>query len=153
MMAQRYTGRQRSYGSLKADIEDFVKESDARLLAVTRASIQDVVLNMQEPVAKGGRMRVDTGFLRNSGSAAIGAMPSGESERPSDAVKGQYNWSEDRLPIVLSKLEIGDTFYWGWTANYARYRELYDGFMEAALQQWGRIVAFNTDTLRKRLKK
>lgn len=153
MMAQRYTGRQRAYGSLTADIEYFVQESEDRLLAVARASIQDVVLNMQEPVAKGGRMRVDTGFLRNSGAAAIGSMPSGESERPSDAKPGQYNWTEDRLVAVLANLKIGDTFYWGWTANYARYRELYDGFMEAALQQWGRIVAFNTDTLRRKLKK
>ncbi len=152
-MAQRYAGRQRTYGSLTADIEDFVKETDARLLALARASLQDLVLNMQEPVSKGGRMRVDTGFLRNSGAANLGAMPVGESDRPSDAKPGQYNWTDDRLVIVLAKMEMGDTFYFGWTANYARYRELYDGFMEAAVQQWGRIVAFNTDTLKRKLKK
>lgn len=151
-MAQ-YKGRQRSYSSLKADVEDWVTETDERLLAVTRASIQDVVQEMQQPVGKGGRMRVDTGFLRNSGAARIGSMPSGESVRPSDAKPGQYQWQDDRLVKVLSELKIGDVFYWGWTANYARYRELYDGFMEAALQQWGRIVAFNADTLRKRINK
>jgi hypothetical protein len=153
MMAQKYVGRQRAYGSLTSDLEEFVKENDARMLAVARASIQDVVNEMQQPVAKGGRMRVDTGFLRDSGAANLGGMPVGESERPSDAVTGQYNWTDDRLVAVLAKMQIGDTFYFGWTANYARYRELYDGFMEAALMQWGRIVAFNTDTLRRKLKK
>lgn len=153
MMAQRYTGRQRAYGSLKADIEEFVKETDERLLAVTRSSLQDLVLNMQEPRGKGGRMPVDTGFLRNSGAANIGAMPYGESEKPDDAKPGQYKWKDDRLVAVLSKLQIGDVFYFGWTANYARYQELYNGFMEGAIQHWGRIVTFNTDKLRRKLRK
>lgn len=152
-MAQRYTGRQRAYSSLSADLEEFAKESESRMLAVVRSSINDVVNEMQQPVAKGGRMRVDTGFLRNSGRAGVGSMPSGPADRPADAVRGQYQWSEDNLVSVLSKLKIGDVFYWGWTANYARYRELYDGFMEAALMQWSRIVAFNTDTLKQRIKK
>lgn len=153
MMAQKYVGRQRSYSSLTADIEEFVKETDDRILALARASIQDVVLNMQEPRKKGGRMPVDTGFLRNTAAASLSGFPIGESEKPNDAKPGQYNWTDDRLVAVLTRMKIGDTFYFGWTANYARYQELYNGFMEAALQQWGRIVAINTDTLRRKVSK
>jgi hypothetical protein len=87
-----YYGRNRAYGSFTADVEDFVKETNERMEAVMRASLNDVVENAQTPVAKGGRMRVHTGFL------------------------------------------------------------LYDGFLEAALQHWGRIVAFHTEALRGRIK-
>lgn len=145
--------KSRSYGSFTADIEDFVKETDERMIAVTRSSIQDLVLNMQEPRGKGGRMPVDTGFLRNSGAASLAGMPIGPHEKPADAKPGQFKWEDDRLVGVLSRLKAGDTFWFGWTANYARHQELYNGFMEAAIQQWGRIVAFNTDTLRRKLKK
>ena len=152
-MGERYVGRKRSYGSLTADIDEIIKNVDARMIALIKASIQDVVFNMQTPVGKGGRMRVDTGFLRNSGRAQIGSMPTGETDRPNDALPGSFTWDEGTLTSVLTKLKLGDTFYWGWTANYARYRELYDGFMEAALQHWSRIVAFNADTLIRNLKK
>jgi len=150
-MAEKYYGRQRSYGSLTADIEDFVKTSEERMLAIMRQSIQDVADNAQQPVAKGGRMRVDTGFLRASGTGSLSGMPTGpgrgESKQPNS-----YSYNETSVTGTLAKMKFGDTFYFGWTANYARYRELYDGFLEGALQHWARIVAINTDTLRQRIK-
>ena len=152
-MAERYYGRQRAYSNLTADIEDFVKESEERMVALMQASIQDVVENAQQPRAKGGRMRIDTGFLRASGAAAINALPSGEDQKPKDALPNSFTWDGEGLISALTKMKFGDVFYFGWTAHYARYRELYDGFLEGAMQQWGRIVAFNTDTLRQRIKK
>lgn len=148
-MAQRYVGRKRAYGSLTTDLENFVRVSDERMLAVMRQSLQDVVENAQVPVAKGGRMRVDTGFLRSSGQPSIGSMPSGATRGDP---KGKYDFTSGTLIEILAKMKLGDVFFFGWTAEYARYRELYDGFLEAALAQWGRIVAFNTDTLRERIK-
>jgi hypothetical protein len=147
-----YYGRNRAYGSFTADVEDFVKETNERMEAVMRASLNDVVENAQTPVAKGGRMRVHTGFLRASGRASLEGWPSGPDVRPSDAKPGQYSYDGESVVAVLSKLKVGDTFHFGWTANYARYRELYDGFLEAALQHWGRIVAFHTEALRGRIK-
>lgn len=149
-MAQRYAGRQRAYTGFAAQIEDFVKETDARMLALYRASVSDLVENAQTPVAKGGRMRVDTGFLRASLRVSKTGMPSGDERGEKDA---KYAYNDDGLVSALASLKMGDVLHIGWTANYAKYRELYDGFLEGALMQWARIVAFNTDTLRKRLEK
>lgn len=152
-MAQgRYYGRQRSYSSLTADIEDFVRKTDERMLGVMRNSLQDVVINSQTPVAKGGRMRVDTGFLRASGRASLDGWPSGQSIRPAEALPNSYSWDGAGVTKVLNDMKLGDTFFFGWVANYAEFRELYDGFMEASMQNWARYVAFHTDALRKRIK-
>lgn len=150
-MAEQYYGRERSYGSLTADIEDFVAVSEKRMLAIMRQSIQDTVDNAQVPVAKGGRMRVDTGFLRASGSGSLVGMPTGPG-RGELTAPNSYSYDGEPLVGVLGKMKFGDTFHFGWVANYARYRELYDGFLEAALRNWARIVAINTDTLRQRIK-
>jgi hypothetical protein len=150
-MAQRYYGRQRAYSNLTADIEDFVRKSEERMVALMRASINDVTENAQTPVAKGGRMRVDTGFLRASGRASIGGWPSGPSVKPTTAGPNSFSYEGQVAVAALAKMKMGDTFFFGWTANYAQYRELYDGFMEGALQHWARIVAFRTDEMRKRI--
>ncbi len=152
-MAQSYNGRQRAYGSLTADIEDFIQASDKRMLALMRQSIQDVVENAQTPVFKGGRMRVDTGFLRASGSGSLNGMPSGPVRGES---KERYAYdngsSEGNVAFILAEMELGQPFFFGWTAAYSKYRELYDGFLEGALMHWARIVAINTDTIRQRIK-
>ena len=158
-MTQAYRGRQRSYSSLKAQLEDWVTETEEAMLTVFVMSVNDVIDNAQLPgpsksgAGQGGRMRVDTGFLRASGIGQVGSMPTGPSVKPADAKPGQYNWANDGVTAALATVKYGDTFYFGWTANYARYRELYDGFMEASLMQWGRIVAFNADSVRRELKK
>jgi hypothetical protein len=158
-MAQRYTGRQRAYKTLAADIEDFVAVSDKRMTALMRQSISDVIDNAQQAKAKGGRMRVDTGFLRASGQVSLNAMPSGPS-RPSqnfddegNTIKDTFTYNDKNVTVTLGKAKLGAIIFFGWTANYAKYRELYDGFLEGALQHWSRIVAFNTDTIRQRIKK
>ena len=148
-MAEQYYGRQRAYGDLTIQVEDFVRVSEARMLAVMRQSIQDAIDNAQVPVAKGGRMRVDTGFLRASGAASLAGMPTGPGRGDRN---GNYTYNGEALIGILAKMKFGDTLYWGWVANYARYRELYDGFLEASLRNWQRIVAINTDTLRQRIK-
>lgn len=150
-MAEQYYGRQRAYGNLTADVESFVRVSKERMLAVARQSIQDVAENAQQPVAKGGRMRVDTGFLRASGGASLVGMPTGPGRGELKA-PNSYSWDVKSVTLTLANMKFGDTFYFGWVANYARYRELYDGFMEGALQHWARIVAINTATLRERIK-
>lgn len=155
-MAQRYYGRKRAYKSFSAEVDDIIATVDARMTALMRQSLQDVINNAQTPTAKGGRMRVDTGFLRASGQASLTGMPSGPA-RGESKVKGAYKSEADyantaSVTVSLTKLKVGASFYFGWTANYARYRELYDGFLEGALNQWHRIVAFNADTLRKQIK-
>lgn len=139
----------RKYPKLETQIADIVAASDKRMLALMRQSLQDVVNDAQTPTAKGGRMRVDTGFLRASGQASIGSMPTGPVRGDPD---GTYLFEENSVITTLAKLELGQTFFFGWTANYARYREAYDGFLEVALQKWQKIVDRNTETIRQRVK-
>lgn len=126
----------RNYNFIQ-DIDGIVINTTARLLAVARTAISGVVEDMQKPVAKGGRMRVKTGFLRSSGTASLEGPPRGPTK--GDPQK-DYRWDGDFLNVVLAKMKIGDTFHWGWTAYYAKYREAYDGFLEAALQNWQQHV-------------
>ena len=134
--------------TLVADIEAFVTKSNDRLLAVMRGSLRDMVEDMQVPVAKGGRMCVDTGFLRASGRAALDGFPSGVSIRPADALPGQFEWDGQSLNAVLLNMKVGDTFYWGWVAGYAPVRETYDGFMDVAIQNWQGYVTRNSEQYR-----
>lgn len=134
--------------TLVADIESFITKSEDRLLAVMRGSLRDMVEDMQVPVAKGGRMRVDTGFLRNSGRAALDGFPSGNGVRPANAKPGQFNWDGQSLNATLLQMKLGDTFFWGWIANYAQVRELHDGFMAVSIQNWQAYVSKNSERWR-----
>jgi hypothetical protein len=139
----------RSYPTLHTQIDAIIAASEKRMIALMRQSLQDVINDAQKPVAKGGRMRVDTGFLRASGQPSLNGIPSGP-------VRGErnesYSFDTNSLTLTLAKLEIGQTFFFGWTAAYARYREAYDGFLEIALQKWSTIVERNTEEIRQRIK-
>ncbi len=122
--------------SFSATVDAWVANSKKRCDAVFRQSIQEVINDAQTPIAKGGRMRVDTGFMRASGKLSFSGMPSG----PARGEKGQaYNW-DDTIAADLATAEPGATLYFGWTANYTKYREAYDGFLIAAIQKWPQIV-------------
>jgi hypothetical protein len=148
----------RATSYIQADIDDFIKVSEERMIKLMQLSIQDVVNEAQQVgpskggAGKGGRMRVDTGFLRSSGQHSIGSIPSGPT-RGEKKLPNSYDWDSGPLGVTLTKLKFGDVFFFGWTAGYAEVREVYDGFLDGALQNWARIVAFNTDTLRNRIKK
>ena len=124
--------------SFASDMNKHLGRYEKRIMAVTRASIQDVVNRAQEPTAKGGRMRVDTGFLRASGGAALNQMPSGPTSAD-DAVSGGSQTGQP-LAVALARMKPGDSLYWGWSANYARPREFKDGFARGAAEKWPEIV-------------
>lgn len=147
-----YIGRSRAYSTLVADIDRIILNTEARMLAMMRGSIQDAINNAQEVTKRGGKMRIDTGFLRASARAAVGNWPSGPSEKPANAAKNSFSYDGESVTAALAKMQLGDTFYFGWTANYAPYRELYDGFLEGSLQHWSRYVAFNTDKVAQAVK-
>ena len=117
----------------ETQIDKFIINTEEKMLVVVREAIDAVIEEAQTPKDEGGKMRVDTGFLRASGVAQIGKMPSG----PSVGDKKQtYEWATDQLGPILASFKIGDVFYFGWTAKYARVRETYDGFLDAAAQNW-----------------
>lgn len=97
-------------------------------------------------------MRVDTGFLRASGGAALGQMPRGPAEATKRRAAGDktsqlYDRNEALtgrpLIVILSVWDQTEPLYYGWSASYARIRESKDGFMRLAAQNWDDIVASN----------
>lgn len=129
--------------TFSAQIDDIVKLTDAKITAVVRQSVQEVIDIAQTPLAKGGKMRVDTGFLRASGQMSLSGMPSGPTRPDNDAKPGQYSYNAATVLLNLGKFKVGQTIYFGWTANYAKYREVYDGFLASAVKNWPAIVEKN----------
>lgn len=110
---------------------------------VYKQSIQDLIEEASLPQRKGGKMHVDTGFLRSSGVAAINKVPEGQAEgrRRQAGEKGvllEYSKYDAGTTVqnALINLKPNDTFYFGWTARYALIREIYDGFLESACDKW-----------------
>lgn len=126
--------------NFEAQVSDIVRRSKIKLDAVIKGSLQDLVNEAQTPVGKGGKMRVDTGFLRASGQMSLTGMPTGPSRGDETET---YAPSEENVTLTLAGLEIGNTAYFGWTAAYAAARESKDGFLESALQNWQKIVDAN----------
>lgn len=109
-------------------IRDRAKRRLEQVAVVAAVRVVDIA---QRDVGSGGLMRVDTGFLRNSGAWSIDRPPSGPSDPRSDPMP---------TPGAAPVLRPGQTLYWGWTASYAAPREAEDGFLRVALEQWPRIV-------------
>ena len=131
--------------SFSASVAAHVIKAKMRMNAVFLDSVQDVAEIANEPVAQGGRMRVKSGFLRNSQTAAIGSPPSG----PSNAKTDQPGNPSEDVALVIAGATVNDIIFVGWSANYARPREARDGFLEYAAKQWPRIVADNVKRLPK----
>ena len=127
-------------GTFTAQIKAFTDRAHEKLEAVVKQSAQEVFSIAQTPVAQGGRMPVDTGFLRNSLVAELnGATVSG---------------GVDAYVLAVASMDLGDVVFGGWTANYARFQEYgaqgREGrfFMLGAAQQWQAIVARNAEAIR-----
>lgn len=125
-----------------ARVDAWILETNERMMAVTRDALNNLVDDASKPVAQGGQMRVDTGFLRASGRASLNQLPTGASIRPADAVTGQFlsDYDGDAVVTTLAAMEPGDTFYFGWTAEYAAVRDTFDGFLSLRLQNWQKYV-------------
>ncbi len=83
----------------------------------------------------GGKMPVDTGFLRGSLAASKTGMPAGGAGPPE---------------LVLLTTKLGDSIFMGWTANYAIFMEARYGFQRSAAQNWNYIVTSVTAEVRSR---
>lgn len=122
--------------SFAAEVEEWVKQSQARLNAVYRGSVQDLVDEMQKvgpsvaatraaikatkgmgPISApgaGGHMPVDTGFLRASFRLTKGAPA------PIAGSTGSTTYDAGAVSVVIAGLQIGETVYGSYTAAYAR---------------------------------
>ena len=125
-----------------ANLDQWAKQTQERMNAVVRGSTQEVAKRAQTPRAKGGRMPVDTGMLRNSFQSSLNG---------STSLTGG-----DSYVMVAASMEAGDVAEFGWTAAYARrinygfagtdskgrtYNQQGAHFLEGATMQWPAIVA------------
>lgn len=119
-------------------ISKWTQRMNVAMEAVAKEAAQELAEEVTKPVAKGGRMRVDTGFLRNSLHAALNSIPSGES----NPQEGYRKTDLDLQPVVLviNKLKAGDRLVLGFTAAHARPREFKDFFVRGAAQNWDQHV-------------
>lgn len=142
-------------GSFSATVSQWVRETKARQTAVFRESAQRTVDVAQTPVSQGGRMRVDTGFLRASLQAVIGDGNFTLRAKPDGAASFAYD--AGAVSLVIAKATIIDPITVGYTANYARPREYGargqagDRFVGLAAQQFPRIVREVCAEARKRV--
>lgn len=133
-----------------SSVDDFVRETQGRMTAFVRETIKRTVDIAQTPTAKGGKMRVDTGFLRASGQLSLSGLPTGPVRGDPDQ---KYQLNDNTVTITLANYKLGDTLYFGWTANYAIYREAYDGFLESAIQMFPQTAAKVTAEIKQRVAK
>jgi hypothetical protein len=126
-------------GKFSSQVAGWSDKARRRALATFRQAAQETMHEANLPVGQGGRMRVDTGFLKGSIQASLDGMPTG----PTEGTKGMtYSGQVAGAPpeLVILKAQLGDRIWVGWTAGYARVREYYDGFVRSAAANWPTTV-------------
>jgi hypothetical protein len=121
-------------------VRAMTEKAKQRSEVIFRESVQRLMEEANTPEAGGGKMPVDTGFLRNSVAASTSGMPGAGGTAPG---------------LVFAQLKVGETVYAGWTAAYAlrmehgfqgedslgrTYAQAGKGFARAAAQNWAFIV-------------
>ncbi|MEM7675134.1 MAG: HK97 gp10 family phage protein [Myxococcota bacterium] len=131
--------------SFEAQVDAWVRKSERRMEAIRKEAAQRVIQEALRPVGEGGRMRVDTGFLRASGQISTASMPRIDlAATPSE--EATYTVDEGAIAAVIAGADAEDTIYFGFTASYAAAREYGargqapDAFVRGAADQWQTIV-------------
>lgn len=138
-----------------AQLNAWAKKSTDRMTAIFQESAQRVIEQAQTPgpsvanpgTAAGGRMPIDTGFLRASMAVSFDGMPGGPSRGDP---KSAYSYDNSEVTLVLARFKAGMTIYGGWTAEYAPFAEERYAFMRGAAQNWQSIVTTVTQEAQER---
>ena len=134
---------------LSADVRRFAEKAKQRNLAIFRQSVQELAERSNVPIAQGGKMPVDTDFLRASQGASRVGLPYGPTKGQKDMVY-QTPFSGP-IALVTAQAVLGDTIWVGWTAEYAIYMEARYGFMRSEAQNWTYTVERITAEVRTRI--
>ncbi|WP_062233206.1 hypothetical protein [Aureimonas sp. N4] len=134
--------------SFSASVGAWAQKVEGAVEAVFKQSVQELVREVQKTRNEGGRMRVDTGFLRASLLASTSMMPRiNPAAKPAkDAGPNSVPYNFGTIEAVIAGSELGQTIYLGYTASYAGYREYGvndqpgDAFVRTAAQRWSSIV-------------
>lgn len=127
--------------SFAQQVAEMVENQKKVLEGVVKDAIQDTVhdAQLQGPSVanpsggKGGSMPVDSGYLRASGGASLSGYPSGGAAKVAGVT---YNYNENDINVVISQLKLGDSFFFGWTAEYALVQNYRYGFRDKAVQNF-----------------
>lgn len=132
--------------SFSAQVSAWVAATQQRSTAVFRESAERVIEQMQTPVAAGGNMPVDTGFLRASLQAST-SQPQPINPGAAPAEGSTHTYSAGVASLVITGAELGQTVFATYTAAYAAEQEYGArgregrGFVRLAAQQWPQIVS------------
>src|SRR5690349_10600036 len=103
--------------SFAAQVDAWVRETKARQDAVLRESAQRLTELAQTPVAKGGNLPVDTGFLRASLHASLNGSVPPLRGMPDGGGPVQYDGAA--VALVISNASVGDVITFSYAAAYA----------------------------------
>lgn len=132
-----------------AQIDTWANQTSRDLELIFKESAQELFSKAQTPVAQGGNMPVDTGFLRNSFVAGLNG---------STSLTGP-----DAYVAAIAGAKLGDVVFGGWTAKYAAriefgfsgqdslgrtYNQDGRGFARKAAMEWQQIVQRNAAKVR-----
>ena len=140
--------------SFKAQVSDFVAQSQARINAVVAESAQRIIGIMQTPVGAGGNMPILTGFLRASLQVTIGAPIPASRARPEGET---FAYDDQSFALTIAGMPLGETIFAAYGANYAGHVEYGTskmqgrGFVRLAAMQWPVIVAEVSAELKSRI--
>jgi len=141
--------------SFSKDVNKFTDKYDKRLKATARTAVQDLEAEISATEGEGGRLPIDTGFLRASFGWQIGSMPSG----PVKPEKSE-NLTDETLTglpvnVALARWDFSKPLFGGFSAAYARRLEFGfegqdklgrfisqpgRGFVRGGTEKWDRIV-------------
>jgi len=123
-----------------AQLDAWVRKSEARMLAVFRESTQRVVSQAQS------RIPIDTGFARASILASTSEMP--PINKTKHGTKGaSYGYDSGAVATTIAQAQIGEAIFIGWTAAYVgalengHSKQAPSGFVAISALEWPRIVS------------
>lgn len=128
-----------------ASVADWVRKVKGLEDDLFKASVQDVVSLAQS------RVPIDTGFARASIRGSTEAMPSIIPSASGPGTAFPYGPAETEITLMIAGLEIGQTFFVGWTAayslalEYGHSKQAPAGFVRLSAQQWQTIVNANVE--------
>jgi hypothetical protein len=140
--------------SFQAQINDWVSQTNQRIESVFKSSAQDVIELMQTPVAKGGNLPVDTGFLRASLQVNLIGPVATIKDNLFTTPNSAPDWNSSDLTLSLVNFDIGKTIWATYGANYAAHvhyganGRVGRQFVTLAAQKWVSIVNRNAAALK-----
>jgi hypothetical protein len=144
-------------GKFSAQVSGAVAKRKAAMVAIFKESVQRTVEIAQTPgpsVANpgggmGGHLPIDTGFLRASLSAVLGARTPPAIEKPDGQARHTYD--EGAVNLVIASATLNDTITVAYAANYARFVHRRYQWVSLAAQRWPQTVAQVTKEVEWRL--